>query len=52
MDLLTQLKRLQGDHMALLWNSAAFGLLGDTTRDDLEYDELTDQEKIDYGVLE
>eukprot|EP00392_Amoebophrya_sp_AT5.2_P004498 g4506.t1 len=49
-ELLTHMKRLQGDNLALLWNGAAFGMLGDVTRDDFEEWELTEQEKIDFGV--
>ena len=48
-EMLTQYKRLQVDNMALLWNGAAFGILGDVTRDELEEDEMTEEEKKDWG---
>ncbi len=49
-EFLTHYKRLQTDNTALLWNGVAFGMLGDVTRDDFEEWELTEQEKIDFGV--
>jgi len=49
-EFLTHLKRLQSDHVALMWNGAAFGMLGDVTRDDFEEWELTDEEKEEFGV--
>ncbi|CAD7973382.1 unnamed protein product [Amoebophrya sp. A25] len=49
-ELLTHMKRLQTDNLALLWNGAAFGMLGDVTRDDFEEWELTEEEKVEFGV--
>ena len=49
-ELLTHLKRLHTDNVALLWNGAAFGMLGDVTRDDFEEWELSEEEKIEFGV--
>ncbi|CAD7929525.1 unnamed protein product [Amoebophrya sp. A120] len=49
-EMLTHMKRLQQDNMALLWNGAAFGMLGDVTRDDFEEWELTEEEKVDFGI--